>query len=95
MIDVERGRDGRPLCMLQYMDMLSCCRIPGEEVDTQRRSPIDQSHHIIVAHNGHVSMVTVYHYGIIKVCTLLPKISLQKPIILIVSSALCLHLQLY
>ena len=63
MIDVERGRDGRPLCMLQYMDMLSCCRIPGEEVDTQRRSPIDQSHHIIVAHNGHVSMVTMYDYG--------------------------------
>ncbi|XP_065916864.1 carnitine O-acetyltransferase-like isoform X2 [Dysidea avara] len=52
-IDVERGRDGSPLCMLQYMDMLSCCRVPGENVDTQRRSPIDQSCHIIVAHNGH------------------------------------------
>jgi len=53
-IDVEKSRDGAPMCMLQYMDMLSSCRIPGEEVDTQRRSPIEQSCHIIVAHNGHV-----------------------------------------
>ena len=53
-IDVEMTKVG-PLCMSQYLDILSCCRIPGEEVDTQRRSPIEHSCHIIVAHNGHVS----------------------------------------
>ncbi|XP_065885479.1 carnitine O-acetyltransferase-like isoform X2 [Dysidea avara] len=52
-IDVEKSKDGSPLCMIQYKDMLSCCRIPGEKVDTQRRSPIDQSRHITIAHNGH------------------------------------------
>jgi len=62
MIDIERGRDGSPLCMLQYMDMLSCCRIPGEKVDTQRRSPIDQSCHIIIAHNGHVRLLYIVQY---------------------------------
>ena len=41
--------------MSQYLDILSCYRIPGEDVDTQRRSPIEQSCHIIVAHNDHVS----------------------------------------
>ena len=56
-LDVEKIRDGRPLCMAQYKDILSCCRIPGKNVDTQRRSPIDQSRHMIVAHNGHVSTV--------------------------------------
>ena len=55
-IDVEKSKDGSPLCMIQYKDMLSCCRIPGEKVDTQRRSPIDQSRHITIAHNGHVSL---------------------------------------
>ena len=59
-IDVEKSRDGRPLCMSQFVDMVSCCRIPGQNVDTQRRSPVDQSRHIIVAHNGHVSKITVY-----------------------------------
>jgi len=58
-VEVEMTRAG-PLCMSQYLDILSCYRIPGEEVDTQRRSPVDQSCHIIVAHNGHVSICTVY-----------------------------------
>ena len=54
MLPPEVSRDG-PLCMSQHLNLLSCCRIPCGGVDIQRRSPIDQSCHIIVAHNGHVS----------------------------------------
>ncbi|XP_065916399.1 carnitine O-acetyltransferase-like isoform X2 [Dysidea avara] len=57
-IDVEMTKVG-PLCMSQYLDILSCCRIPGEEVDTQRRSPIEHSCHIIVAHNGHFFLLEI------------------------------------
>lgn len=54
-LQVERTKAG-PLCMSQYLDMFSCCRIPGKEVaDTLRRTPIEESRHIIVAHNDHVS----------------------------------------
>jgi len=60
-VEVEMTRAG-PLCMSQYLDILSCYRIPGEEVDTHRRSPVDQSRHIIVAHNDHVSKIAVLVY---------------------------------
>ena len=59
MLPPEKTRDG-PLCMSQHINLLSCCRIPSSGVDTQKRSPIDQSCHIIVAHNGHVRVITIY-----------------------------------
>ena len=59
MLHPEETKNG-PVCMSQYVNLLSCCRIPGEKVDTQRRSPVDQSCHIIVAHNGHVSLTSQY-----------------------------------
>lgn len=50
----EKTKAG-PLCMSQYSNLYSCCRIPGKEVDTQRISPIEESQHIVVTHNDHVS----------------------------------------
>jgi len=43
----------RPMCMSQYT-MYSTCRIPHPGVDTQRKTPIEDSRHIIVVRNGHV-----------------------------------------
>ena len=63
----ERTKAG-PLCMSQYLNLYSCCRIPGKEVDTQRISPIEESRHIIVTHNDHVSCnncLTVLHVTIV------------------------------
>jgi len=56
MLPPESTRDG-PVCMSQHVNLLSCCRIPSSGIDIQRRSPIDQSCHIIVAHNGHVRVL--------------------------------------
>ena len=46
---------GVPLAMDQYPMLYSCNRIPEKEVDSQRRTPPEQSLHAILAHNGHVS----------------------------------------
>lgn len=58
MLPPEMTRNGH-MCMSQFVNLLSCCRIPSSKVDTQRRSSIDQSCHIIIAHNGHVSIVYI------------------------------------
>ena len=49
---------GVPLAMDQYPMLFSCNRIPEREVDSQRRTPPEQSLHAILAHNGHVSSCT-------------------------------------
>jgi len=50
----------RPMCMSQYT-MYSTCRIPHPGVDTQRKTPIEDSRHIIVVRNGHFFKLDVLY----------------------------------
>lgn len=47
--DVYRNK---PMCMSQF-PLFSCFRIPGATADTHRRTPIQDSRHIVVMHNEH------------------------------------------
>ncbi|XP_076436224.1 carnitine O-acetyltransferase-like [Babylonia areolata] len=54
---------GKPLCMSQYYNMFSACRIPGLKKDTHVVYPggeADSPRHIIVIHNNHMFSVDVY-----------------------------------
>lgn len=55
--DVYRNK---PYCMSQY-DLFSCCRIPGKEVDTLRKTDISNSRHCIVIRNGHFFKLDVLY----------------------------------
>ena len=47
--------------MAQYMNLMSYCRIPGKEADSTQSTSIENSHHIIVIHNDHVSDHLLFH----------------------------------
>ena len=47
--------------MSQYLKLLSHCRIPGKETDSVQSTSIENSHHIIVIHNDHVSNHVLFH----------------------------------
>lgn len=53
---VEETKGGH-FCMSQYSKLMSHCRIPGKEVDSHQITPIENSRHIIVMHNDHVSVI--------------------------------------
>ncbi|XP_076455057.1 carnitine O-acetyltransferase-like [Babylonia areolata] len=54
---------GKPLCMMQYYQIFSACRVPGPKKDTHVIFP-STSHgpprHITVMHNNHIFSVEVY-----------------------------------
>ncbi|XP_055896071.1 carnitine O-acetyltransferase-like isoform X2 [Biomphalaria glabrata] len=55
---------GKPLCMVQYYQLLTACRIPGIKSDTHVFvSPYDpdKPRHINVIHKNHIFSVDVYH----------------------------------
>lgn len=53
---VEETKSGH-LCMSQYLNIMSSCRIPGKEIDSNQATSIENSHHIIVIHNDHVRVI--------------------------------------
>ena len=63
-LKVEKTKAGHYLCMGQYLNITSHCRIPGKVTDSQRSTPIEKSHHIIVMHNDHVSDYLLFHVAI-------------------------------
>ncbi|CAL1534831.1 unnamed protein product [Lymnaea stagnalis] len=54
---------GKPLCMVQYYQLMNACRIPGVKTDTHvcigPDNP-DRPKHITVIHNNHIFSVDVY-----------------------------------
>nr|KAG5700491.1 hypothetical protein BaRGS_013978 [Batillaria attramentaria] len=54
---------GKPLCMMQYYQILSACRIPGLKKDTHAVFPSNEANpprHINVIHNNHIFSLDVY-----------------------------------
>ncbi|XP_070177314.1 carnitine O-acetyltransferase-like isoform X2 [Littorina saxatilis] len=54
---------GKPLCMMQYYQILAACRVPGHKKDTHVIYPSnepDPPKHIAVIHNNHIFSVDVY-----------------------------------
>ncbi|GFO45679.1 carnitine o-acetyltransferase [Plakobranchus ocellatus] len=54
---------GKPLCMVQYYQLLNACRIPGLKKDTHVHIPPTDSvqpRHINIMHNNHIFSLDVY-----------------------------------
>ena len=52
-----------PMCMVQYKNILSTCRIPHTQRDTRVRAASGEDQHIIVMHNNNFHVMNVYRNG--------------------------------
>ncbi|XP_028395002.1 carnitine O-acetyltransferase-like [Dendronephthya gigantea] len=52
-----------PMCMMQYNNILSTCRVPHTQRDTRVKAGRGEDHHIIVMHNNNFYVMDVYRNG--------------------------------